>query len=277
MLGAGSIRRDERQVHFGLHRARQFDLGLFTGFLQALKGKAILAQVDAVFFLELVGQIADQAHVEIFTAEERVAIGGLHLEHAIADFEHGDIERAAAKVINRNRARLLLVHAIGKRRRCRLVDDAQHFQARDLAGILGCLALGVVEVGRNGDDRLRDLLAELGFGGFLHLLKDEAGDFAGRVFLAVAAADPGIAIVGFDDLVRHHAHVLLGHGIFEAPADQPLDGEEGEFGVGDGLPLGGLARQPFAIIGEGDDGGRGSRAFRILDDFGGRALHDGDT
>ncbi len=45
-----------------------------------------------------------------------------------------------------------------------------------LAGVLGRLALGVVEVGRDRDDRLLDLLAEIGFRRFLHLLQDEGRD-----------------------------------------------------------------------------------------------------
>ena len=43
-------------------------------------------------------------------------------------------------------------------------------------------------------------------------------------------------------------------GIVEAAADQPLDGEVGEFGIGDALALGGLADQTLAVRGEGDDG-----------------------
>ncbi len=66
-------------------------------------------------------------------------------------------------------------------------------------------------------------------------------------------------------------------GIVEAAADQPLDGEEGEFGIGDALALGGLADQALAIRGEGHDGGRGAGAFGILDDLGGRAFHHGDA
>src|SRR3546814_1033780 len=63
----------------------------------------------------------------------------------------------------------------------------------DLAGVLGRLALGVVEIGRNGDDRLLDLLAQKGFGGFLHLLKDEGRDLRRRIILA-AGLDPGVAV-----------------------------------------------------------------------------------
>ena len=46
----------------------------------------------------------------------------------------------------------LLIHAVGKSGCGRLVDDTLHVQTGDLAGVLGGLTLGVVEVGRDGDD-----------------------------------------------------------------------------------------------------------------------------
>src|SRR6266404_4958893 len=55
---------------FGLRGRGQFDLGLFGGLFQALQGQLVVAQVDALLFLEFVGQIADEAHVEIFAAQE---------------------------------------------------------------------------------------------------------------------------------------------------------------------------------------------------------------
>ena len=117
----------------------------------------------------------------------------------------------------------------------------------------------------------------MGLGGLLHLLQDEAGDFAGGIFLAVAARDPGIAIVAGDDLVGHHAHVLLGQRVVEAAADQALDGEEGVFGIGDALALGRLADQALAVGRERHDRGGGAGAFRIFDDLGGRAFHHRDA
>ena len=70
------------------------------------------------------------ALVEVLAAEEGVAVGRLHLEDAVADLEDRDVEGAAAEVVDRDRAAALLVEAIGERRGRRLVDDAQHFEAR---------------------------------------------------------------------------------------------------------------------------------------------------
>ena len=179
VLGTARVRGDVGQVDLGLGRRRQLDLRGFRGFLEPLQRELVAAQVDALLLLELVGEIVDEPHVEVFAAEEGVAVGRLHLEHAVADLEDRHVEGAAAEVIDRDQAGLLLVEAVGERRRGRLVDDAQHLEAGDLAGVLGGLALGVVEVGGNGDDGLGDLLAEVRLRGLLHLLQHEGGDLGG--------------------------------------------------------------------------------------------------
>ena len=66
------------------------------------KRKLVAAQIDARFFLEFGGQEIEQAHVEIFAAQERVAVGGFDFKHAVADFQNGDVERAAAQIIDRD-------------------------------------------------------------------------------------------------------------------------------------------------------------------------------
>ena len=50
---------------------------------------------------------------------------------AILDVEDGDVERAAAEVVHRDRFVLLLVEAVGQRRRRGLVDDALHVEPGD--------------------------------------------------------------------------------------------------------------------------------------------------
>ena len=275
-FGPDGVGGDERQVDFGLRGGGELDLRLLRGLLQPLQRQLVAAQIDALLLLEFVGEIVDQTHVEVFAAEEGVAVGRLHLEHAVADFQDRNVEGAAAEVVDRDRAALLLVEAVGQRGRRRLVDDAQHFEAGDLAGVLGGLALRVVEIGGHGDDGLLDLLTEIGLGRLLHLLQDEGGDLRGRIGLAFDL-DPGVAVRGAHDLVGDELLVLVHHRVVVAAADQPLDREDGALRVGDGLALGRLSDQPLAVIGEGDDRRRRAHALRIFDHFRRLAFHHGDA
>ena len=119
-----------------------------------------------------------------------------HLEHAVLDAQDRDVERAAAEVVDGDHAGVPLVEAVGQRRRGRLVDDPQHLEAGDAAGIARRGALRVVEVGRHGDDRAVDLVVELALlgeerlGAMLQLAQDERRNL-GRRELLVAEADRG--------------------------------------------------------------------------------------
>ena len=268
------VHRDEGQVHFVLGNRREFLLGLLAFFLQSLKRQLVVPQIDAGLLLELIGEVLDDAHVEVFTAEEGVAVGRLHLEDAVADLQDRDVEGAAAQVVDDDLLAVVLVQAVGERRSGRLVDDAQDFQAGDLAGVLGRLTLGVVEVGRNRDDGLLDLFAEMLLSSFLHLLQDEGRDLLGRIVLAVGF-HPGVAVRALYDLVGHHVPILLDHRVGEAAADKALDGEQGVGRVGDSLALGRLADEAFAVVEDGDNRRRGPNAFGVLDHFRLLAVHDG--
>ena len=279
VLRARRVGRDVGQVDVGLGLAGQLDLGLFSGFLQALQRENVLGQVDALFLLELGHDEVDDALVEVFAAQERVAVGGqhfeLHLAVDVGDLDDRDVERAAAQVIDGDLAVALavLVEAERERRGGRFVDDALDVQARDAAGVLGGLALAVVEVGRHRDDGLGHFLAEVVLGRLLHLAQDLGADLLRRELLA-AHAHPGVAVVGGQDLVGHQVDVLLHFLLGELATDQALDGVQGVLRVGDRLALGGRADQHFTVFLVGDDRRRGARAFRVLDHLGGVAFHD---
>ncbi len=274
MLRTGLVGRDERQIDFGLLRGRQFDLGLFGSFLEALQSELVVLEVDAAFLLELGHEVFDQTHVKVFTAEEGVAIGRLHFKDAVTDFEDRHVEGTAAKVINSNGLAFVLVQTVSECSSRRLVDDTQHFKTGDLAGILGCLALSVVEVGRDGDNRLRNRFAEIRLSGFLHLLKDHRRNLRRGIFLAVDF-NPGIAIVALDDLVWDKVLVLGNHRVVKAAADQALDRKNGTFRIGDGLTLCRLADKTFVTIRECNDRRGCTRTFGIFDDLRVFAVHDG--
>ena len=156
MLGAGGIRRDVGQVDLGLLARGQLDLGLFCGIFQALQGQYILAQVNALFLFELSDQVIDDALVEILATQEGVAVGGEHFKLLFAihigDLDDRDIEGAPPQVIDRNLAILAtaLVQAEGQRGGRGFIDDALDIQAGNAPGVLGGLALGIVEVAMPG-------------------------------------------------------------------------------------------------------------------------------
>ena len=207
VLGTGGIRGDERQVDLRLDRAAQLDLGLLRRLAQALDGHLVLAEVDALVLLELGHDPIDDPLVEVVAAQVGVAVGGLDLDHALADLQRGDVEGAAAEVVDGDRLVLLLVQAVGQRGRRGLVHDALHVEPGDLAGVLGGLALRVVEVGGDGDDRLGDLLTEVVLRRLLQLLQDHGRDLRRRVQLA-ADLDAHVAVGPLHDLVGDHLHFL---------------------------------------------------------------------
>ncbi len=134
----------------------------------------------------------------------------------------------------------------------------------------------VVEIRRDGDDRLGDLLAELGFGVGLELGEDQRGDFRRGVRLLLAVDvdfDGRVAVVGVDDLVGNALFLVLDLG--ELASHEALDGENGVGRVGDRLALGRLADETLAALGEGDDGRRRARAFGVFEDHRLAVFHDG--
>ena len=72
-------------------------------------------------------------------------------------------------------------------------------------------------------------------------------------------------------------HVILYLFVAELPTDQTLKGEDGILRVHNCLSLSREANETLAVLGERDDGGRCPGTFRVLDDAGSLALHDGDT
>ena len=231
------------------------------------------AQVDALGLLELGDQPVDDRLVEVVAAEVVVARGGLDLEHAVADLEHRHVERAAAEVEDEDRlVGVLLVEPVGQRGRGRLVDDALDVEAGDLAGVLGGLALVVVEVRRDGDHRAVDGVAEVGLGVGLQLLEDHRADLRRRVLL-VADLHARVAVRAGDDLERDDLLLLLDLGLLAA--HEALDREHGVLGVGDRLALGRRAHEALAALGERDHRRGGARALGVLDHRGLAALEDG--
>ncbi len=112
VLRSRRVRGDEWQIDLVFLRARKRDLGLLGFFLDPLERVRLPAQVHTGLLLEIVNDPRHHPLVEIIAAEMRVAIGGHHFKHAIADLQNRNVKRAAAKVVNRDPLVLLFVETV---------------------------------------------------------------------------------------------------------------------------------------------------------------------
>ena len=264
----GDVRQVDRR---GLTRA-QLDLGLLGGFTKPLHGHLVLGQVDTGRGLELVDEPFDDPVVPVVAAEVVVTGGGADLDDPVADLQQRDVKGAAAEVEDQDGLFLIaLVHAVGEGRGSGFVDDAQDVKARDLAGFLGRLALGVIEVRRHRDDRVGDVLAEVAFRITLQFLQRTRADLLGGVVLAVDLDGPVGAHMALD---RPDRAVDVGHRlVLGGLADQHLAvtckghhrrGRAGSLGVGDDDRVATLENRDDRVGGPEVDSDRTSHVVFLL-------------
>ena len=89
-------------------------LGLFGLFFQASHGGGVAGEVDAVRFLELCHGVFHDALVEVVAAQMGVAVGGQNFGDAVAHLDDGDIEGAAAQIVDHDLLCLLFIHTVGQ-------------------------------------------------------------------------------------------------------------------------------------------------------------------
>ena len=169
VLRAVSRCRDERQVDLSRGGGGELLLRLLGCVLQALHGHLVGGKIDAFLLLELIDHPSDDAVIEVIAAKVCITVGCQNLDDAVADLDDGDIERAAAEIVDHDLLLFFVIQAIRQSCCRRLVDDTLDIKACDLACILGCLTLCIIEVCRNRDDGLGDLLAKVGLSVLLEL------------------------------------------------------------------------------------------------------------
>jgi len=172
MFGAVLVRGNKGQVYFRSLGRRKLPLCLFGSFPKPLQGHAILAKVNACVLFEFINKPIQNFQVEVIPSKVGVPVCRFYFKNPFPQFQNRNIEGAASQIVDSDCFFFLLIFikAKGQRRRGRLVDDALYVQAGNFAGVLCRLALGVVEVSGDGNNRLCNGLAQIVLGGLLHLL-----------------------------------------------------------------------------------------------------------
>ena len=176
--------------------------------------------------------MAGDRQIEIVPAQAGVSARGEHLEHAVLDPQERYVERAAAQVVDRDDAAVSLMKAIGERGRRGFVDDAEHFQARELSCVFRRLALRVVEIRRNRDHRPENGPAERFLRPGFQAPEHQGADLGRAVGAPLRQHVDDFPLIG----VRVEGQVTqVVFYVFIAPAHEPLDGKYGVPAVGDAL------------------------------------------
>jgi len=106
-----------------------------------------------------------------------ITSSGRSLEDTFVNGEEGDIESSTTEIVDNDLGLLApLVKTADDGSSGGLVGDTEILETDNGAGILGGLALSVVEVGGDGNDGWVTF-AEVSLGGLLHLDQDHGGDF----------------------------------------------------------------------------------------------------
>ena len=265
-------RRDAADADLGPIVVGEGPLGQDRGPADDLHGLGVSGQVDP----DLGEDQVHQPPVDVVSTEVGVAVGREDLEDPLLDTQDRDVEGAAAEVVDGDGPVTPPVQAVGQRRGGRFVDDPQHLEAGQPAGVARGGPLGVVEVGRHGDDGAVHVRLDLarageeGLGPLLQLPEDEGRDL-GRREGPIAEADLDDASL----LARHGEREQRGLAgdVLRPATHEPLDRVDRAVRIGDEPPFG-LAPDVHGPLGiHRDDGGKQAVARFVADD-GGRAVDD---
>ena len=160
--------------------------------------------------------------VPILTAEAIIAArrqhgNFLHIAALIVwrhgHFDNGDIEGAAAEIVDKNGAILLeLSSAIAQSCRGRLIDQRQHIEPRQFTSLFGGGTFFEPEIRRDGDDNIIDGAA-LRLDDIFQTREYQSADLDGGISFAVESVGAACCLTDLTLDELHHA-VAVGLDIF---------------------------------------------------------------
>ena len=226
------VTRETRHLDGDGGHLGQGSLGSFRRVEQLGAGAGVGRGIDPGLGLELGHEVLGDHDVKVVAAEEGVACGADDFEQLVVEAQDGDIECAAAEVIDRDVLPVTLPVPVGECSCGGFVDDAQAFDTGDLGCVSRGLALLVVEVCRNGNHSAVDRLTGGLLGDGLHVGQHVCADFLHGVDLALHT-HAGVTARALCHTPAHGAANAVDFFRAKATPDEALGREDGVvWGIG---------------------------------------------
>ena len=177
-----------------LQLMRFFSCQLYLGFFDLASqfilkiGRNIFNRSTKILNIFSQDQI-EQGFIPVSTAQQVVAICCKNLDVAStalhSHFHKCDVKSTAAQVVHQRRFIFLeLISAIVDCCSSRLIDYTHYVHTCKRTGLFSCIALGIAEIGRAGNDHILDIFI-LKLTIFLNPAKNNAGEFDRIIFFSI--------------------------------------------------------------------------------------------
>ena len=90
-----------------------------------------------------------------------ITVGSQNFDDTITDLYDRYIKCTTTEVVYHDPLLAFIIKSVCQCCGCRLVNDTLYFEACDLAGVLGCLTLSIIEVCGYGYDRFGNFLTQI--------------------------------------------------------------------------------------------------------------------
>mmetsp|Transcript_20468 Transcript_20468/g.28362 ORF Transcript_20468/g.28362 Transcript_20468/m.28362 type:complete len:236 (-) Transcript_20468:151-858(-) len=203
--------------------------------------------------LEFLNKVVHHPVVKVFATKMGVSSSCFHLENPFFDCEQRHIERTTTEIKDQDiplSSRTLLVQSVCNRSSSWLVDDSHAVKARDGGCVLSSLSLGVVEISRDGNDRVLNLLGQVCLCNLLHFDKNHGRNlFCRELFLLtlVINLNHRFFSVTRQDSERPQFQIRLDAGIAVLASNESLGVKNCVAWVHRDLILSGITNETFCV------------------------------
>mmetsp|Transcript_27977 Transcript_27977/g.41494 ORF Transcript_27977/g.41494 Transcript_27977/m.41494 type:complete len:438 (-) Transcript_27977:128-1441(-) len=253
--GLGKIKSFCKILNFktSLLLSRKCTLDTLNLLTKLLKSTLISRDILVALLLHHLDEELHDTLIEILSSQMGISVGSKYLEYSIINGKKGNIECSTSKIEYKNIGFSSgLVHTVSNCSSGRLVDNTLNLHSRNSSSILGSLTLSIVEVSRNGNNSVMDILSEESLGGLLHLLQDHGGNLLGSEILLFSSNSNlnNRLVIVRNNFVWNKLLIRLNRFVRVITSNETLYVKDGIFGVDGSLVLCSISNKTVSVVHE---------------------------